>query len=99
MQYKLFGCKVNKYYLNQRLNYLPDDKNSIIIASCEVTDRAKKKYIKEVITHSKNGKKILLTGCGTIVGRQKIDEKTFYHRYPELKPRQHNITLLSESPQ
>ncbi|NOZ44194.1 MAG: hypothetical protein GXP45_03515 [bacterium] len=63
MQYKHFGCKVNKYYLNQRLNYLPKQKNTIIIASCEVTDRAKKKYIKEIIHHAKKGEKILLTGC------------------------------------
>jgi len=98
MQYKHFGCKVNKYYLNQRLNYLPKQKNTIIIASCEVTDRAKKKYIKEIIHHAKKGEKILLTGCWSILQREKIDEKTLYDRYPELKERQTSITLLAESP-
>lgn len=104
MEHKLFGCKVNKYYLNQRLDYfsnnspLVEGEVGITIASCEVTDRAKKKYIKEVISHTTQGKKVFLTGCGTITKGQKVNEKAFYDRYPELIPHQQYITLLPESP-
>jgi tRNA A37 methylthiotransferase MiaB len=49
MEYKIFGCKVNKYYTDEWLNsiYLKD-KNGIFIASCVVTDKAKKKWLKFV---------------------------------------------------
>jgi len=49
MQYKIFGCKVNKYYTDEWLNsaYLKD-KEGIFIASCVVTDQAKRKWIKFV---------------------------------------------------
>lgn len=102
MEHKFFGCKVNKYHLSQRINHLntiPEThQNSIIIASCEVTDRAKKKYIKEIITHAENKKHIYLTGCGSISNGKKIEETTFYSRYPELKSLSQNITLLPETP-
>ena len=47
MEYKIFGCKVNKYYTDKWLNseYLKD-KNWIFVASCVVTDQAKRKWIK-----------------------------------------------------
>jgi len=107
MQTKLFGCKVNAYYLNQRLNYfiqnptshnLQISKTPIIIASCEVTDRAKKKYIKEITTHAQDWKTIYLTGCGSIQKWEIISEQNFYSRYPKLKKFQKQITLLPESP-
>jgi hypothetical protein len=43
MQYKIFWCKVNKYYTDKWLNseYLKD-KQGIFIASCVVTDQAKR---------------------------------------------------------
>jgi tRNA A37 methylthiotransferase MiaB len=51
MPYKIFGCKVNKFYINQRLNHyqaknLPLDQ-IFLIATCVVTDRAKNKWLKE----------------------------------------------------
>ncbi|MBQ2600547.1 hypothetical protein II582_04190 [bacterium] len=52
MDYKIFGCKVNKYYLNKWLNYFSNYEsipNSCIIATCVVTDRAKDKFIKETL--------------------------------------------------
>ncbi|MDP3380805.1 MAG: hypothetical protein Q8S84_04725 [bacterium] len=49
MEYKIFGCKVNKYYTDEWLNseYLKD-KNGIFVASCVVTDNAKRKWLKFV---------------------------------------------------
>jgi tRNA A37 methylthiotransferase MiaB len=52
MPYKIFGCKVNKYYINQRLNYYKAKNISLdttlLIATCVVTDRAKSKRLKEI---------------------------------------------------
>ena len=49
MQFKIFWCKVNKYYTDEWLKseYLKD-KNGIFVASCVVTDKAKRKWIKFV---------------------------------------------------
>ncbi len=49
MQYKIFWCKVNKYYTDKWLNsdYLKD-KQGVFVASCVVTDNAKRKWIKFV---------------------------------------------------
>lgn len=49
MQYKIFWCKVNKYYTDEWLNsqYLKN-KEWIFVASCVVTDQAKRKWIKFV---------------------------------------------------
>lgn len=65
MEYKIFGCKVNKYYLNKRLNYFSSNKktdnNNFIIATCVVTDKAKSKFIKETKQQINNQKHIYLT--------------------------------------
>ncbi|MDR3168679.1 MAG: hypothetical protein LBU27_02790 [Candidatus Peribacteria bacterium] len=49
--YKIFGCKVNKFYINQRLTYYQTKNESLettlLIATCVVTDRAKNKRLKE----------------------------------------------------
>ena len=59
MEYKVFGCKVNKYYLNQWINYFHENKidheNIFLVASCVVTDKAKTKWIKEIKRHIKAG--------------------------------------------
>lgn len=49
MEFKVFWCKVNKYYTEEWLKseYLKD-KDGIFIASCVVTDKAKRKWIKFV---------------------------------------------------
>jgi tRNA A37 methylthiotransferase MiaB len=68
LEYKIFGCKVNKYYTDKWLNseYLRD-KSGIFIASCVVTDTAKRKWIKFVKDTAKNlnqNEKIFISGCG-----------------------------------
>jgi tRNA A37 methylthiotransferase MiaB len=49
--YKIFGCKVNKFYINQRLTYYQTKNESLehtlLIATCVVTDRAKNNRLKE----------------------------------------------------
>jgi tRNA A37 methylthiotransferase MiaB len=67
LEYKIFGCKVNKYYLNKRLNYFSkkekdeNQSNDFIIASCVVTDKAKSKFIKETKHQIANQKHVYLT--------------------------------------
>jgi len=98
MQKKLFWCKVNNYYLNQRINFFQKEKDWIIIASCEVTDRAKQKYIKEILTNINKWNHVYLTWCWSIQNWKLISTKTFFNRYPELQNFQDKITLLAESP-
>lgn len=67
MEYKIFGCKVNKYYTDKWLNSekLKDEKG-IFIASCVVTDNAKRKWIKFVKDTFKDlevEKKMFISGC------------------------------------
>lgn len=58
MPYKIFGCKVNKFYINQRLDYYQTQNISLdtllLIATCVVTDRAKSKRLKEAKTALKS---------------------------------------------
>ncbi|MDR2541426.1 MAG: hypothetical protein LBD11_06840 [Candidatus Peribacteria bacterium] len=49
MPYKIFGCKVNKFYINKRLTYYEDKQDTFLIATCVVTDRAKNKRLKETL--------------------------------------------------
>jgi tRNA A37 methylthiotransferase MiaB len=68
MEYKIFGCKVNKYYTDEWLNsdYL-SDKKGIFIASCVVTDNAKRKWIKFIKDTGKeipDTHKMYISGCG-----------------------------------
>jgi len=102
MEHKVFWCKVNQYYLNQRLQYFrktnKQDPNSIIIASCEVTDRAKGKWIKEVLFHINSWKKVYLTWCGSIQRGNVVNTDLFYSRFPQLQKYKNQIKLLPESP-
>ena len=64
MEYKIFGCKVNKYYTDKWLNSekLKWEKG-IFIASCVVTDTAKRKwikFIKETFKNLEDNKKIFV---------------------------------------
>jgi len=103
MPYKIFGCKVNKFYLNQWLNYYESQginlDRILLIASCVVTDRAKHKWIKEIKDAIKKNYEIHLTGCGTLKQGKLIDEKEFYQLYPELSEFKEKIHLLPEAPQ
>jgi len=67
MEYKIFWCKVNKYYTEKWLDSEQlKDKNWIFIASCVVTDKAKRKWIKfihETIKDSEENSKIYISWC------------------------------------
>ncbi len=51
MEYSVYGCKVNKFYLNRRLAAFAQrgfaDTNAHIMATCVVTDTAKQKRLKD----------------------------------------------------
>lgn len=102
MPYKVFGCKVNKYFLNQRLDFFHQNGNdlhdTLLIATCVVTDRAKNKRVREVKHAVQQGLKVAITWCWTFSRWNLIQEPEFYSTYPELKPYLDKITLLSESP-
>ncbi len=101
MEYKIFGCKVNKYYTDEWLNsdYL-SDKNGLFIASCVVTDNAKRKWIKFVKDSAKNlweNQKIFISGCGAFKRWDAQDD--FFQIYPDLEYLQWQIEILDEKPQ
>ena len=102
MPYKVFGCKVNKYFLNQRLDYFHQNGNNLedtlLIATCVVTDRAKNKRVREVKHAIQNWLKVVITWCWTFSRWNLATESEFYSTYPELKQYSDKITLLPESP-
>ncbi len=101
MQYKVFGCKVNKYYTDRWLNsdYL-SDKSWTFVASCVVTDSAKRKWIRFVKKELQNiswTQKIYISGCGAFKdGKAQND---FFEIYPELAYAQEQIEVLDEEPE
>jgi len=100
MQYKVFGCKVNKYYTDRWLNsdYL-SDKTGTFVASCVVTDSAKRKWVrfvkKEVESLSDN-EKVFISGCGAFKDGKAQDD--FFEIYPELSFASKKIEVLDEAP-
>lgn len=75
------------------------DKKWVFIASCVVTDRAKKKWIREVKETSKKltaWENIFLSGCGAFNAWKK--DENFYTLYPELWDLKDKIILLEEAP-
>ncbi len=102
MPYKIFGCKVNKYFLNQRLDYFwkiwKDLSDTLLIATCVVTDRAKNKRVREVKHAVQQWLKVTITWCWSFLRWNLISEAGFYSIYPELKEYSDRITLLPESP-
>ncbi len=100
MKYKVFWCKVNKYYTDEWLNskYL-EDKSGIFIASCVVTDNAKKKWIKFVkqeIPQLQEKDKIYISWCGAFEEGQ--ENKDFFKVYPDLEIFKEKIEVLGEKP-
>ncbi len=100
MQYKVFWCKVNKFYTDEWLNskYL-EWKSGIFVASCVVTDKAKRKWIKFVkqeITKLKDSEKIYLSWCWAFE-KAKASEQ-FFEIYSDLKDYKNKIEILWESP-
>jgi threonylcarbamoyladenosine tRNA methylthiotransferase MtaB len=102
MPYKIFWCKVNKYFLNQRLDYFSKNWNdlsdTLLIASCVVTDRAKNKRVREVKHAIQQWLKVAITWCGSFSRWNMATDSEFYSIYPELKQYSNKITLLPESP-
>ncbi len=99
MEYKIFGCKVNKYYTDEWLNseYLKD-KKGVFIASCVVTDKAKRKWLKFVKDISKTEKhKIYISGCWAFKNWEA--QKDFFTIYPELDNLKWKIEILWEKPE
>ncbi len=101
MQYKIFWCKVNKYYADIWLNSgFFEWKKGIFILSCVVTDKAKKKWVKFVIDTIKKleeDEKVYLSGCGSL-DKWKVLE-SFYNVYKELAPYKDRIEVLAEEPE
>jgi len=100
MEYKIFGCKVNKYYTDKWLNSDQLEwKNGIFIASCVVTDNAKRKWIKFVKETAKNIKeweKIFISWCWAFKdGKAQSD---FFDLYTDLEYLKNIIEILDEDP-
>ncbi len=103
MQYKIFWCKVNKYYTDKWLNskYLKN-KKGIFIASCVVTDQAKRKWVKFVKDIFKNkelkeNESIFISWCWAFKDwKAQID---FFDLYSDLKEFKSRIEILWEDPE
>ena len=100
MEYKIFGCKVNKYYTDKWLN---SEKlkweNGIFVASCVVTDTAKRKwikFIKDTFKTLEENKKMFISGCGAF--KDWRAQEDFFELYPELKEFEKKIVILWEDP-
>lgn len=100
MEYKIFGCKVNKYYTDKWLNSKKLKwENWIFIASCVVTDNAKRKwikFIKDTFKTLEKNKKVFISGCWAFKDwRAQTD---FFKLYPELEKYKNRILILWEDP-
>ena len=100
MEYKIFGCKVNKYYTDKWLN---SEKlkweNWIFVASCVVTDNAKRKWIKFVKDTFKtleDNKNMFISGCWAF--KDWRAQEDFFELYPELSTFKDKIIILWEDP-
>ena len=100
MEYKVFGCKVNKYYTDKWLNSEKlKDENGMFIASCVVTDNAKRKWIKFVKDSFKefsSEKKMFISGCWAF--KDWRAQEDFFELYPELDEFKWRIVILWEDP-
>ncbi len=97
MEIKIFWCRFNKYYAQKWASFL-NNQDWILIASCAVTDNAKKKFIKEVKQQIKKWKKVYLTWCWAFYKDWEIKPDWFYLAYPSLYDYKNNIVLLPENP-
>ena len=102
MEHKLFWCKVNKFYLNKRIAHLQTTKQDaddiFLVATCVVTDRAKSKWVKEILDHLHQDKRVYIAGCGSMNRGEAMDRSVFFGLYPELFPYEEKIVLLAEDP-
>ena len=103
MQYKIFWCKVNKYYTDKWLNsdYLKD-KQGIFVASCVVTDNAKRKWIKFIKDLLVKGEineneKVFISWCWAFKNWEAQED--FFNLYPDLEEFKWRIEILWEDPE
>ena len=100
MEYKIFGCKVNKYYTDKWLNSERLKwENWIFIASCVVTDNAKRKwlkFVKDTFKTLEDDKKMFISWCGAF--KDWRAQEDFFELYPEVKEFQNRIIILWEDP-
>jgi len=69
MEYSIFGCRLNKYYLNQWIEYFRSHDfavNPYLITTCEVTDRAKQKWMKVAKKKLAEWCHLYITGCWSL---------------------------------
>lgn len=88
MEHSIFGCKVNKFYLNKWLGYFRqrqfDPVDGHLMATCVVTDRAKSKRVRAARVKLQQGKQLFVTGCGAFEKGEAMDYEQFFRLYPEL---------------
>ncbi len=100
MEFKVFGCKTNKYFAEKWSKHPALSwAKGVFVSSCVVTDQAKRRwvrFVKQSIQHLQDDEKIYISGCGSI-REGKIDD-IFYETYAELKPFESQIVLLWEDP-
>ncbi len=100
MNIKIFGCKVNKYYTDKWINSeFLKWKTWIFIATCVVTDKAKRKWLKFVKDSAKKLKKyekLYISWCWAFKNGKA--QTNFYDLYPEIKYLENKIVLLDEDP-
>ena len=82
-------------YFSKNWNDLDD---TLLIATCVVTDRAKNKWVREVKHAIQQWLKVMITWCGVFSRWNIATDSEFYLIYPELKQYSDQITLLPESP-
>lgn len=100
MEYKIFWCKVNKYYTDKWLNSKKLEwKKGIFIASCVVTDNAKRKWIKFVKDTAKKLNEwelIYISWCWAF--KEGKVQNDFFDLYHEISSLKNKIVLLDEDP-
>ena len=101
MEYKVFGCKTNRYFAEKWLSHPHlDGKEGYFIASCVVTDKAKAKWVKHAkkkLPTLMSEQKLYLSGCGNI--RDGVVDPKFYEIYSELSAFRDHIEILPEDPE
>ncbi len=110
MDYKIFWCKVNKYYTDKWLNSKQLEwKKGIFIASCVVTDNAKRKWLKFVKDTAKElppsnsplaggePHKLYISWCWAFKKWKAQDD--FFELYPEIEYLKDRIEILWEDPE
>ena len=101
MEYKIFGCKTNKYFTDRWAESpILAGKEGIFVSSCVVTDKAKTKwvrFVKRSLRILKEGEKVYISGCGSI--RDGAVDADFFSVYPEFEVSRDRIELLPEDPE